>query len=88
MVSGSTTSFISGAYVQNYNYPDYIENAIEFDRNNRDSLINNIPEYVLNDENNSDYLVFTSMIGHHFDNIYLYIKNFPTQQYIENNLSS
>ena len=88
LVSGSTTSFVSGAYVQNYNYPDYIENAIEFDRNNRDSLINNIPEYVLNDENNSDYLVFTSMIGHHFDNIYLYIKNFPTQQYIENNLSS
>ncbi len=88
LVSGSTTSFVSGAYVQNYNYPDYIENAIEFDKNNKDSLVNNTPEYILMDDNNTDYLIFLSMIGHHFDNIYLYIKNFPTQQYIENNLSS
>jgi len=88
LVSGSTTSFVSGAYVQNYNYPDYIENAIEFDKNNRDSLVNNTPEYILLDDNNTDYLIFLSMIGHHFDNIYLYIKNFPTQQYVENNLSS
>lgn len=88
LVSGSTTSFVSGAYVENYNYPDYIENAIEFDKNNRDSLVNNTPEYILTDDNNSDYLIFLSMIGHHFDNIYLYIKNFPTQQYVENNLSS
>ncbi len=88
LVSGSTTSFVNGAYVQNYNYPDYIENAIEFDKNNRDSLVNNTPEYILLDDNNTDYLIFLSMIGHHFDNIYLYIKNFPTQQYVQNNLSS
>ena len=88
LVSGSTTSFVNGAYVQNYNYPEYIENAIEFDKNNRDSLVNNTPEYILLDDNNTDYLIFLSMIGHHFDNIYLYIKNFPTQQYVENNLSS
>ena len=88
LVSGSTTSFVNGAYVQNFNYPTYIENAIEFDKNNRDSLVNNTPEYILLDDNNTDYLIFLSMIGHHFDNIYLYIKNFPTQQYVENNLSS
>jgi hypothetical protein len=88
LVSGSTTSFVSGAYVNNYNYPDYINNAIEFDKNNKDSLVNNTPEYILLDDNNTDYLIFLSMIGHHFDNIYLYIKNFPTQQYVENNLSS
>lgn len=88
LVSGSTTSFVSGAYVENYNYPDYINNAIEFDKNNKDSLVNNTPEYILLDDNNTDYLIFLSMIGHHFDNIYLYIKNFPTQQYVENNLSS
>ena len=88
LVSGSTTSFVNGAYIENYNYPDYIENAIEYDKNNRDSLVNNTPEYILVDDNNTDYLIFLSMIGHHFDNIYLYIKNFPTQQYVQSNLSS
>ena len=88
LVSGSTISFVNGAYVENYNYPDYIENAIEYDKNNRDSLVNNTPEYILVDDNNTDYLIFLSMIGHHFDNIYLYIKNFPTQQYVQSNLSS
>ncbi len=59
LVSGSTTSFVNGAYVQNYNYPDYIENAIEFDKNNRDSLVNNTPEYILLDDNNTDYLILS-----------------------------
>ena len=58
LVSGSTTSFVSGAYVENYNYPDYINNAIEFDKNNKDSLVNNTPEYILLDDNNTDYLIF------------------------------
>ena len=44
-----------------------------YDKNNRDALINNTPEYVYLDENNDEYLKFLSMVGHHFDNIYLYI---------------
>lgn len=62
----------------------YLNEAIEYDTNNRDSLINNTPEYVVVDSDNSDYLIFLSMIGHHFDNIYLYYKKFPTLQYVDN----
>lgn len=61
----------------------YINEAIEYDTDNRDSLINNTPEYVVVDGDNSDYLIFLSMIGHHFDNIYLYYKKFPTLQYVD-----
>lgn len=61
----------------------YLNKAIEYDKNNRDSLINNTPEYVVVDGDNSDYLIFLSMIGHHFDNIYLYYKKFPTLQYVD-----
>lgn len=62
----------------------YLNEAIEYDKNNRDSLINNTPEYVVVDSDNSDYLIFLSLIGHHFDNIYLYYKKFPTLQYVDN----
>jgi hypothetical protein len=61
----------------NSNYYNYVLDAEEFDIENIDSLVNNTPENIKNDENNSDYLLFLSMIGHHFDNIYLYIKSFP-----------
>lgn len=62
----------------------YINEAIEYDKYNNDSLINNTPEYVVVDSDNSDYLIFLSMIGHHFDNIYLYYQKFPTLQYVDN----
>jgi len=70
LVSGSTSD-------TNSNYYTYVYDAEEFDINNRDSLVNNTPEYIKMDENNNDYLVFLSMVGHHFDNIYQYIKSFP-----------
>jgi hypothetical protein len=56
---------------------DQIINGIEYDSQNLDSLNNQLPEYIQNDGNSSDYLIFTSMIGHFFDNILTYIKKFP-----------
>ena len=49
---------------------ELLTESTEYDKNNRDSLINNTPEYVYMNENNDEYLKFLSMIGHHFDNIY------------------
>jgi hypothetical protein len=70
------------------NYQTYLSGAIDYDFTNRDSLVNNTPEYINADDNNSDYLVFLSMVGHFFDNIYLYIQNFPTTQYLNNAASN
>lgn len=69
-------------------YNDYLTSSIDYDFSNRDSLVNNTPEFINGDVDNSDYLVFLSMAGHFFDNIYLYIQNFPTSQYISNSQNS
>jgi hypothetical protein len=69
-------------------YTDYLNSAIQYDADNRDSLVNNTPEYINVNDANSDYLVFLSMVGHFFDNLYIYIGNFPTNQYIQNSSSS
>lgn len=70
-------------YYNNVNrFPQsYEDDADEYDANNRNSLTNNLPTYLLGDANNDDFLIFLSMIGHHFDNIYIYIDKFPMLSY-------
>jgi hypothetical protein len=77
--------FKNQAIVSGSNYQEYLDSAVEYDFNNRDSLVNNTPEYINANDENSEYLVFLSMAGHFFDNIYLYIKGFPIGQ---SNISS
>ena len=62
--------------------------AYEYDKINRDGLANNTPEYMTDDDKNEDYLKFLSMIGHHFDNIYLYIANMNVYTQIGNDLDN
>jgi hypothetical protein len=81
--SVESASFISSSYVTSAS-----NSAVEYDRHNRDSLIANTPEYIINDENNEEYLTFLSMTGHHFDNIYTYISALPIERQIKNELSS
>lgn len=54
-------------------YNDVINIASEFDKGNYNSLLWSVPEFVLMDEGNSEYLLFINMIGQHFDNMYTYI---------------
>lgn len=68
------------AGVLNSDVVSYINSAVEYDSTNADSLINNTPEHIVSDEDNSEYLIFLSMMGHHFDNLYLFIDKFPTTQ--------
>lgn len=76
-------SFINSAYVEEEDL-----RAQEYDRNNADSLVANTPNYIKIDENNSDYLTFLQMIGHHFDNIYTYISALPIERQLRNEVSS
>lgn len=54
-----------------------ILDGVSYDRDNYDSLLNQLPEYIKNDQQSEDYIKFTSMVGHFFDNILIYIKKFP-----------
>lgn len=62
-----------------YNNPiwrsPHAESASLYDRENRGSLINNLPQFIIDDyEQNKDYVIFVGMIGHFFDNLSLNIK--------------
>ena len=56
-------------------YPNLIELAEIYDIENPNWVRNNIPQYIVNNEENQSLLLFLSMIGHHFDNIYFYTKS-------------
>ncbi len=55
-------------------YDNIIELATSYDVNNSNWVQNNIPQYIVNNEENDQLLLFLSMIGQHFDNIYYYTK--------------
>ena len=54
-----------------------IEDGISFDKSNYNSLFYQLPEYIKTEESNVDYIKFTAMVGHFFDNILVFIKKFP-----------
>lgn len=68
-------------------YSSSIDNCIYYDNNNPDKLINAIPEYILIDSNNEPYINFINMIGHYFDNIWIYIKSITDYYKSYNNLN-
>ena len=49
--------------------------AEHYDLNNKNRLTENIPDYLWDDEDSVDFVTFTDLIGHHFDNVKIYIKN-------------
>jgi hypothetical protein len=49
--------------------------AEDFDSENSNNIQNNIPQYILNNNENESYLLFFAMIGQHFDNIYYHTKS-------------
>ena len=66
-------------------YPEHDASASLYDRNNGNSLINNLPQFIVEDyEQNKDYIIFVGMVGHFFDNISLLIKQITEK----NNYSS
>jgi len=75
--------FVSSSYVASQ---DVI--ATQYDTDNRDSLVNTCPEHVLTNPDNDDYIIFLSMIGHFFDNIYIYIANMPSEKKLGNDTTS
>jgi len=54
-------------------YNTSVSLASTYDRNNVNYLVNNLPEYVKEDYQNEDYMLFLDMIGHHFDILWMYI---------------
>ena len=56
-----------------------------YDNTNKDLLQNSTPSYIRDDSSNQPYLVFLDMIGQHFDNIWIYLKDVSNRYSAENN---
>ena len=64
-------------------YDTLIDLSSEYDKYNPNYLVNNIPEFIKEDYNNNDFLVFLDMIGHHFDILWVYINNLSKTKVLE-----
>jgi hypothetical protein len=63
-----------------------LESASFYDDENKDALVNTIPSYLREDSNNDQYMLFTQMIGQHFDNIWVYLKDITNKFNADNRL--
>lgn len=63
-----------------------IYSASLYDTTNKDYLINTVPEYLTQDPVNEPYNIFLNMVGQHFDNIWIYLKDVTERYDAENNL--
>ena len=66
----------SASLIKAENYDDY----------NQNNLIYTVPSFILEDENNNPYLTFLNMVGHYFDNIWIYLKAVTDINLANNNL--
>lgn len=63
----STSSIVTSWYNSN------IFSASAYDKTNYNRLWWSIPEHILMDDGNSNYVTFVEMVGNHFDNLYSYV---------------
>ena len=72
--NGTTKRLSTSNEVSNW-YSNIEELANIYDANNSNYVLNNIPQFIVNNDENESLLLFFSMIGHHFDNIYYHTKS-------------
>ncbi len=64
-----------------------LSTASIFDEENQDRLYNAVPNYIKNDDGSyQSYYTFLDMIGHYFDNIWIYITSINELYNADNNL--
>ena len=64
-------------------YNVLIDEAANYDKYNPNYLVNNIPEFIREDYNNNDFIVFLDMIGQHFDIVWAYVKALDNNKILE-----
>jgi len=68
----SPTSSITGSWL-----PTQLAIAQRYDDFNPNYLTKHLPSYIQSDTQSTEFLTFVSMVGHFFDNIKVYIDQFP-----------
>jgi hypothetical protein len=60
--------------------------ANNYDNYNQNNLLFTIPNFIRDDENNTPYITFINMVGHYFDNIWIYLQAVTDVNLANNNL--
>jgi hypothetical protein len=68
---------------QDWYYVTASVSAQAYDRDNFDSLVNNIPLHVKNNQNGQEFVLFFSMIGQHFDILWSYTNSVYNMKNLE-----
>ena len=55
-------------------YNTLLVSSSTYDKDNVDYLPNNIPQYIQNDDEQTDFILFLDMIGSHFDILWSYVR--------------
>ena len=69
-------------------YNEQIKLASTYDELNQDNLFYDIPEYLRNDLQNQQYIDFVEMVGQHFDNIWIYLKDISNKYNADNRIDA
>lgn len=72
--STAALTWLGSDIESNANFGGALFSASVYDENNASNLLYTIPEYIRSNTDNSNYLLFVSMIGQLFDEIWLYTK--------------
>jgi len=67
-------------------YNNMTSSAAYYDDNNQNNLIFSVPAFIKDDGNNEQYLTFLKMIGHYFDNIWIFLQSVTDINLTNNNL--
>jgi len=67
----------------NQSYVGLLSSAQNYDATNSSRLTYNLPEHIINDKNNAEYVLFFDMIGQHFDNLWVYTKAIARKNKLE-----
>jgi hypothetical protein len=67
-------------------YNALTSSAEYYDDNNQNNLVFTVPSFIKDDENNNQYLTFLNMVGHYFDNIWIFLQAVTDINLANNNL--
>jgi hypothetical protein len=90
--SNQVLSWVGSFVEDNAWYGGQIMTASFYDDANQDNLINSIPSYIKDiydergERENEPYIKFVSMVGQHFDNLFLYTDNITEKSNADNRL--
>ena len=86
----TSTEVINWLGSDDYNSPLYggqLNEAFDYDEQNQDRLAKSVPEFIAEDVNNDQYVLFMDMIGQHFDNVWIYMKSITDLYEAKNNIN-